>query len=117
MKGRDRVALALICGCVGLAALCLGGAPRWAAVLAATVALAAAIPYVTSRRKLSERAPLLVLLGTAWVLTAIQLLPLPAAIVGALSPLRLGAVSANAAALREAAPGWLALSMDPPRTA
>lgn len=117
MSRRDRVALAMIGAGVALAALCLGGAPRWAALLAATCGIAATLPYATSRRKLAERSPLLLLIAAAALLTAFQLLPLPAVMVGVLSPEKLAAVTANAAALEHATPGWLSLSMDPPRTA
>lgn len=98
----------------GLAAL--GGAPRWAACLTAGLSLAAALPYALSQRRIDGRAPLLALLGTAALATGLQLVPLPAGLVAALSPLRHGLAVDTARALDAALPRFLALSYDPPAT-
>jgi tetratricopeptide (TPR) repeat protein/O-antigen ligase len=98
----------------GLAAL--GGAPRWAACLTAGLGLAAALPYALSQRRIEARAPLLALLGTAALATALQLVPVPAALVAYLSPLRHALAVDTAQALDAGLPRFLALSYDPPAT-
>lgn len=105
------IAVAVVTGLVAL-----GGAPRWAACLTAGLSLAAALPYALSQRRIDGRAPLLALLGTAALATGLQLVPLPAAIVAALSPLRHGLAVDTAGALDAALPRFLALSYDPPAT-
>lgn len=86
MKLRDRICL-LLGGLALLASVLLvGGAPRWAqAIVTGLVALALAT-QVLARRRLDRVSPLVVLLGVAAVLTAIQLVPLPSGVLHALSP-------------------------------
>jgi O-antigen ligase len=120
MRRRDAVAIAAIAVTVitGLAAL--GGAPRWAACLTAGLGLCCALPYALSQRRVDPRgwarAPLLALLALAALATALQLVPLPAALVAALSPVRHALAVDTAAALDAGAPAWVPLSYDWPAT-
>lgn len=107
--------LASVTMCVSLAAL--GSGPRWAACMAAFLALATAIPQIPSRRQGRRLSPLLLLFVTAAVLTALQLIPLPQSVIAALTPIKLSTVLDNATALDEQPPGTLPLSYDPPATA
>lgn len=87
MRARDRVST--IAGLVALALsiFALGGAPRWAQAAVAGVAAVALLPLLPSRRVLGRGSPLLAMLGIATALTALQLVPLPHAIVALLDPI------------------------------
>lgn len=123
MPGRDpsrhrETMTMLLCAVTVAASLAaLGGAPRWSTCLAVALALATAATQVQSRRAFAHIMPLAVLLAAQAILTAIQLVPLPAAVVAVLAPTKLELVHGNAAALGHGPPGWLALSYDPPATA
>lgn len=116
MRRRDRSAAVFATAAVWVGLFALGGAPRWATCLAAALALAAAIPYVTSRRAVPWRAPLPALIALAAGLTAAQLVPLPAFLVAWLSPDRHALAADNALALGLAMPRSISLSYDPPAT-
>ena len=118
---RDAFALVAIAVTVATGLATLGGAPRWAACLTAGLGLGCALPYALSRRRAPAvgwrpRAPLLALLSLAALATALQLVPMPAALVAGLAPMRHALALDTALALRASAPGWLALSYDAPAT-
>jgi predicted Zn-dependent protease len=117
MRRRDAGALAVIGVTVVTGLTALGGAPRWAACLTAALGLCCALPYALSRRRIDlRRAPLLALLGTAALATAFQLVPLPAAMVAGLAPMRHALALDTALTLRTSVPDFLALSYDWPAT-
>jgi O-antigen ligase len=70
----------------GVAVFALGGAPRWAQATIAVLIAIAIVPTLWSRRSFDRISPLVALLGIAAALTAIQLVPLPHALVAALDP-------------------------------
>ncbi len=116
MMRRDQIAVILAAVAIFAAPLMIGGAPRWAALIASFLGIATAIPYLNSTRMSTKVSPLLVLLGIATGLTALQILPLPAELVKLLSPGKYSLVADNAAALGIDPPRFVALSYDPPAT-
>ncbi len=72
------------------------------------------LPSVRSRRRLARWSPLVVLLAATAVLTALQLVPLPSAIVSALSPVG-EELRRDGAELAGVSP-WRSLSLDPAST-
>lgn len=116
MRPRDRAALILVAIAVAFAALAIGGAPRWAAATASLLAVASAVPYLTSRRTSSTWSPLWRPIIVALALTALQLVPLTEAIAEQLVPGKLSLARENAAAWGDAPPAWVAASYDPPAT-
>ena len=101
---------------MGFAGLALGGAVRWAAIGSAAGGIAAAVPFLTSRRFATNRAPLLLLLGIAITLTALQLVPLPAIIAQVIASAKLELVADNARAWGSPEPAFVMASYDPPAT-
>jgi O-antigen ligase len=87
MRGRD-IASALI-GFVALATaiFAVGGSTRGAQAVVAALVTFALVPLITSRRVLDRPSPLIVVLGIAAALTALQLLPLPGALIDVLQPM------------------------------
>ena len=86
MRPRDRISLAIGGAALLASVLVIGGALRWTqAVVAALIALAL-VMQVGSRRRLDHASPIVVLLGLAIALTAVQLIPLPAGLLDALDP-------------------------------
>jgi tetratricopeptide (TPR) repeat protein len=116
MRRRDVGAMVAIAVAVVTGLAALGGAPRWAACLTAGLSLVAALPYALSQRRVDGRAPLLAMLGTATLATALQLVPVPAGLVAVLSPERHALAVDTAGALDVALPGSFAFSYDPPAT-
>ncbi|MCB9574353.1 MAG: O-antigen ligase family protein [Kofleriaceae bacterium] len=116
MRPRDRLALILVALALAFTALAIGGAPRWAAGVAALLSIATALPYVTSRRTASRPSPLLYPLAAAAALTAAQLVPLPFGLATHLVPGKLALIIDNNAAWGEAPPRWVVASYDPPAT-
>lgn len=116
MRPRDRAALILVAIALGWACLAVGGAPRWAAVTGALLAVATAVPYVTSRRAATKISPMLWPLVVMVGLTALQLVPLPIALAEQVVPAKVALIRANAHAWGEGAPGWVLASHDPPAT-
>ena len=114
MKVRERVALGLGSAALGCAVLAIGGADRWAQALVACLVAAALVPQLLSRRAFGSRSPLLVLLGLATALTALQLVPLPDSLLQVLEPTG-AALRDDGAALMGVSP-WPALSLDVPAT-
>ncbi|MHC5053408.1 MAG: O-antigen ligase family protein [Planctomycetota bacterium] len=111
----------LVLACAGLACVLAFLSPlvagcqrqsQWAvmaaaAVLLGAVALVARGLDANTRHRADPVMIALACVGGAW---ALQLLPLPAGLVGLLSPARLGLAREVAAAVGEDAPGWLPLT-------
>ena len=114
MHARDRISLAI--GGVALAGsvLVIGGALRWTQAIVAGLLALALVLQLGSRRRLDQASPLLVLIGVAIALTAIQLMPLPAGVLAALDP-RGHELRSDGAALAGTAP-WQVISLDPAST-
>ena len=114
MHRRDK--LSLVVGGVALLAsvLVIGGALRWTQAIVAGLVGLALVMQVGSRRRLDHASPLVVLLGVAIALTAIQLIPLPSGLLDALD-LRGNELRSDGAALAGTAP-WQAISLDPAGT-
>jgi O-antigen ligase len=116
VTARDRTAAVIALGALLFGCFAVGGAFRWTVAVMAGLSLAAAIPYVRSRRLGAPTPHLLMFLGLAIGLTAIQVVPLPAAMVQLVSPGKYALVSQNAAALGEGTPSFIALSYAPAAT-
>ncbi len=114
MRPRDRISLAIGGAALLASVLVIGGALRWTqGVVAALIALAL-VMQVGSRRRLDHTSPIVVLLGLAVALTAVQLIPLPAGLLDALDH-RGMELRSDGAALAGTAP-WPVLSLDPAGT-
>jgi O-antigen ligase len=114
VRPRDRISLAIGAAALFASVLAIGGALRWVqAAVAALMALALAM-QLGSRRRLDHASPLVVLLGIAIALTAVQLIPLPDGVLAALSPPG-NELRGDGAALAGTSP-WPALSLDPAST-
>lgn len=99
---------------VGLAAVCtsvlvIGGALRWTQALVAGLVAIALVPTIPSRRVL-VRSPLIAIIGISMGLTALQLLPLPQALLDRLNPTGM-ALRADGAALLDISP-WQSITLD-----
>ena len=112
MRTRERIAaLAITLTVLGSLAM-LGSGPRWASCAALFLAVACALPQLFSRRTGAYRSPLVWLLGIAALCTAVQLIPLPAALVQWLAPARHGLEVDNARALGLTPQSFLPLTFD-----
>ncbi len=116
MHGRDRIALICCAATLGFCALAFGGAVRWAAIASTIGCLVTAAVYISSRRFETKRSPLLVLIGIAVGLTAVQLVPLPVPLAREVIAAKLELVAANAQAWGDPAPKAVMASYDPPAT-
>ena len=114
MRTREKVAALAVVSTLAASLAMLGSAPRWATVVAMVAAIACALPQLTSRRAGTLHSPLLWLFGAAAVFTLLQLIPLPAALVAWLAPVKHQLAIENARALGLSAPDYLPLSYDPP---
>lgn len=114
MRPRDRISLAIGGAALLVSVLVIGGALRWTqAVVAALIALAL-VMQIGSRRRLDHASPIVVLLGLAIALTAVQLIPLPAGLLDALDH-RGMELRNDGAALAGTSP-WQVISLDPAGT-
>lgn len=114
MRPRDRISLVIGGAALLVAVLVIGGVLRWTqAVVAGLVALAL-VMQIGSRRRLDHVSPLLVLIGVAVALTALQLIPLPEGLLAALDP-RGMELRHDGAALAGTSP-WPVISLDPAGT-
>ena len=114
MLRRDRFTLLAVATSVAVAIFAIGGAPRWAQAATAVAAAVALASTLTSKRGLERRPPLVVLLIAAAGWTLVQLLPLPDAVLQALTPTLSGLRSDGTALVHvHALP---TLSMDVPGT-
>ncbi len=113
-RKRDRLAEGFAAATLAVGVLAIGGAPRWAALSTAALALAGASCFLAARRSaVSALIPFLV--ATA-ALTALQWVPLPASVIEVLSPRKYTLISDNARALSEGLPRLFPISYDPPAT-
>src|SRR5688572_30280009 len=86
MRFRDWVTAISGLAALAVSIFAVGGVLRWAqALIAFLVAISLGFALI-SRRGLARVSPLVAVLGLAFVLTAIQLIPLPDSLVEALSP-------------------------------
>lgn len=113
---RNRIAGPLVALSLLFAVFAIGSAHRWAIVVGAGLSMASTLPYWGSKRQFSSWPPLLVFLGVCTVLTALQLLPLPAGLVAILSPGKYALISDNGKAMQESAASFYSISLDPPAT-
>jgi O-antigen ligase len=114
MRPRDRISLAIGGAALLASVLVIGGALRWTqAVIAGLVGLAL-VMQLGSRRRLDHASPIVVLLGVAIALTAIQLIPLPDGLLDALDA-RGNELRRDGAQLAGTAP-WHVISLDPAGT-
>jgi O-antigen ligase len=114
VRPRDRISLVIGAAALGASVLAIGGALRAIqALVAALVALALAM-QLGSRRRLDHTSPLVVLLGIAVALTAVQLIPLPDGVLAALDAPG-HELRSDGAALAGTSP-WPAISLDPAST-
>lgn len=116
MRTRDRLALTATALTLVLAGVLIGGATRWAAVIAALTAVAAVAVHLTSRRTASRPGPLVMLVAIATVATALQLVPLPTSIASIVAPEKLALVRDHATALGDPPPRWVVATHDAPAT-
>lgn len=86
MRTRDLASSAGGLAALATAVLAVGGAPRWSQAIVAALAAIALASLVASRRRLARVSPLLAVLGVAAGLTALQLVPLPTALLEWLNP-------------------------------
>ncbi|HEU0030808.1 MAG TPA: O-antigen ligase family protein [Kofleriaceae bacterium] len=114
MRFRDRIAYGLAALALLVSVLVIGGAQRGTQAMVAVLVAGALATQVFARRRLDRMSPLVVLLGIALGLTALQLIPLPDAIREALNP-HGEALRADGAALTHTTP-WGSLSLDPAGT-
>ena len=114
MRFRDRIAVGAGATALATSVLALGGAPRWGLVAVSLAVGVAVASQVTSRRRMTRVSPLLALIGGAAGLTALQLVPLPEAVLATLNPTGHELIAARRALLGES--GWMPLSLDPANT-
>ena len=112
MRSRDKISLVAGGVALALAVLLVGGAPRWAMAAIALPLAVALAATVTSRRKLAEVSPLMVVLGLALGLTLLQLLPLPRSIVAALNPHGVELRETGLDLIGQTAGAWQPISLD-----
>jgi O-antigen ligase/tetratricopeptide (TPR) repeat protein len=86
MRRREWLSAAFGLAAAATAVLAIGGALRWTQALVALLVAGGLVPLAWSRRTLDRRSPLVAVLAVPLVLTAIQLLPLPAGWLEALAP-------------------------------
>lgn len=115
MRPRDRLTLGLGAAILALSVLGVGGAVRPVLIALGALITAALAVQVTSRRA-ARLTPLVALLAVAAALTALQLVPLPAGVHGALDA-EGAALQRDGAALLGEALGAAPLSRDPAGTA
>jgi Flp pilus assembly protein TadD len=112
---RDRIATTATGTALGLAIFAVGGAPRWAVVMIALAVAVAIASQVTSRRRAVSPEPLLWFLAAPAVLTGIQVIPLPPAVLATLNPTGYDLIVDGLALVGQPV-GWLPLSLDPATT-
>jgi O-Antigen ligase len=114
VRRRDRATHALGAAILLLSVLGVGGAPRPMLALIGVVVTAGLLTQLTSRRS-SRLSPVLWVVIAAVALTAVQLLPLPAGLAGAIDPVGQELRRDGEALLGERS-SWLALTRDPAGT-
>ncbi len=116
MRQRDRVTIAAAAAAIAAAVLLIGGAPRWSLAIVSLPIVAAVGMQLTSRRGLEKLSPLLVLVGIAFGLTAVQAVPLPSAVQATLDPTGHALIEDSHELLGDSPPVVMPLSLDPPGT-
>ncbi|HEU4729807.1 MAG TPA: O-antigen ligase family protein, partial [Kofleriaceae bacterium] len=114
MRPRDRISLAIGGAALLVSVLAIGGALRWTQAVVAVLVAGALAAQLGSRRRLDHVSPIVILLGIAIALTAIQLIPLPDAVLDALTP-RGNELRSDGAQIAGTAP-WHTISLDPAGT-
>jgi O-antigen ligase len=116
MRQRDRITWWFTIAALVTAVFAVGGALRWSVVAFAILSGGALALQITSQRRLGKWPPLLAMVGVTVVLTAIQLIPLPAAVLELLNPTSHELLVDGAAVAGEVPPAFLSLSLDPSGT-
>lgn len=116
MRRRDLYAVLATALVLSVGGALVGGSTRWAACVAAALAVVAALPHLTSRRTTSRLGPLVMLIVVALIVTAAQLVALPEPLAAIMAPEKLMLVRDHQAALGRPAPTWIVASYDPPAT-
>jgi len=116
MRNRDRIAAALVVVTLAVSLFAVGSVLRWTVLLSAFLATACAVPYVTSKRSITSRSPLLLFLLMVFAFTLFQVIPLPAALVKVLSAGKYELIAGNAKALGLSTPSMMSLSYAPGTT-
>jgi O-antigen ligase/tetratricopeptide (TPR) repeat protein len=116
MRQRDRITWGVTIAALVAAVFAVGGAVRWAVVAFAVLCAVALAFQITSQRRLAGRQPLLVFLAIAAGLTALQLIPLPAAVLELLNPTGYELRAASAKLAGDETPAFMPLSADPAGT-
>jgi len=117
MRSRDRITTTAGLAVLVIGVLAIGGSLRWVVVALGALAAVGAIAQVRSRRHLAGISPLLVVIGAAVGLTALQLIPLPDGLVASLEPTAHELIVDGEALSSPSGPsGWRPLSMDPAST-
>jgi O-antigen ligase len=114
LRPRDKLSLVIGGAALLASVLVIGGALRWTQAIIAGLVGLALVMQIGSRRRLDHVSPLVVLLGVAFMLTAIQLIPLPSGLLEALNQ-RGNELRADGAALAGTSP-WQSISLDPAGT-
>ncbi|MGE0396534.1 MAG: O-antigen ligase family protein [Kofleriaceae bacterium] len=86
MRQRDRVGYVASLIALWMAMFLVGGGLRWVVVALVGVGAVAAASSAGSRRRMARVSPLLLFLGVAIVLTSLQLVPLPDALLERITP-------------------------------
>jgi hypothetical protein len=110
-RRRDRISVAIGGAALLVSVLAIGGVFRWTQALVAVLVGGALVVQVSSRRKLDRVSPIIILIAIAIGLTALQLVPLPQAVLDALNPVGNG-LRTDGAQLASTHP-WSCISMDP----
>jgi O-antigen ligase len=110
-RRREWYLSSLALAALAVSILWLGGGPRWAQATVAVLVAAGLVSLIASRRVADRISPLLAMIGVAIGLTALQLVPLPEAVIGVIDPVG-AALRAEGSALVDIAP-WQALARDP----
>src|SRR4051812_32263186 len=110
MRVRDRLSSLLSIAGLTAAIFALGGGPRWAQAIVAILVAGALAPQAMSRRGFGRVSPLLALIGSAIALTALQLIPLPSALIASIDPVGAN-LRGDGSAILDLSP-WPALTRD-----
>jgi len=115
MRQRDRVTWVVSILALVTSVFAIGGVHRLSVLAIAVLSAAAVTMLVTSQRRVVRWPPLMVLLGTAAALTAVQLIPLPIGVMRLLHPAAYELLS-DGGRLAGSEPSFAPLSLDPPGT-
>jgi O-antigen ligase/tetratricopeptide (TPR) repeat protein len=116
MRTRDRMTAGVGLLALLVAVLGVGGAPRSIVVVIVVLAAIAAAGQLGSRRKLEGVSPLILFLGMAVGLTALQLVPLPPGLRSLLAETGHDLIADGRVLMGASDVEWRPLSLDPPAT-